>query len=65
MLLGVATGRLPCLVEGGYWWCDVRDVAAAIAGAVADAATGGVYFTTGRYASMRELGEPVFGRAGA
>ena len=55
MLLGVAAGRLPCLVEGGYWWCDVRDVAAAIAGAVADAATGGVYFTTGRYASMREL----------
>ena len=55
MLLGVAGGRLPCLVEGGYWWCDVRDVAAAIAGAVEDGAAGAVYFTTGRYASMREL----------
>ena len=55
MLLGVAGGRLPCLVEGGYWWCDVRDVAAAIAGAVTDGAAGAVYFTTGRYASMREL----------
>ena len=55
MLLAVAGGRLPCLVEGGYWWCDVRDVAAAIASAVAGGAAGGVYFTTGRYASMREL----------
>ena len=55
MLLGIAGGRLPCLVRGGYWWCDVRDVAAAIAGAVTGAAAGGVYFTTGRYASLREL----------
>ena len=39
-------------LEGGYWWCDV---AAAIAGAVTDGVAGGVYFTTGRYASMREL----------
>ena len=57
MLLGVAGGRLPCLVEGGYWWCDVRDVAAAIASAVAGGAPGAVYFTTGRYASMRELAD--------
>ena len=57
MLLGVAGGRLPCLVEGGYWWCDVRDVAAAVAGAVTDGAAGAVYFTTGRYASVRELAD--------
>ena len=57
MLLGVAGGRLPCLVEGGYWWCDVRDVAAAIAGAVEGGAAGAVYFTTGRYASMRDLAD--------
>ena len=57
MLLGVAGGRLPCLVEGGYWWCDVRDVAAAIAGAVAGGVPGTVYFATGRYASMRELAD--------
>ena len=57
MLLGVAGGRLPCLVEGGYWWCDVRDVAAAIANAVTRGTAGAVYFTTGRYASMRELAD--------
>ena len=57
MLLGVAGGRLPCLVEGGYWWCDVRDVAAAIANAVTGGAGGGVHFTTGRYASLRELAD--------
>ena len=55
MLLGIAGGRLPCLVNGGYWWCDVRDVAAAIANAVTAGAGGGVHFTTGRYASLREL----------
>lgn len=55
MLLGVAGGRLPCLIEGGFWWCDVRDVAAAITSAVTGGAAGGVYFTTGRYASLSEL----------
>ena len=34
MLLGIVGGRLPCLVAGGQWWCDVRDVAAAISRAV-------------------------------
>ena len=57
MLLGIAGGRLPCLVRGGYWWCDVRDVAAAIAGAVECGEAGAVYFTTGRYASVRELAD--------
>ena len=57
MLLAVAGGRLPCLVEGGYWWCDVRDVAAAIVSAVADGTSGAVYFTTGHYASVRELAD--------
>ena len=57
MLLGIACGRLPCLVRGGYWWCDVRDVAAAVAGAVARGEAGAVYFTTGRYASVRELAD--------
>jgi len=57
MLLGIAGGRLPCLVRGGYWWCDVRDVAAAIVGAVARGEAGAVYFTTGCYASVRELAD--------
>ena len=57
MLLGIAGGRLPCLVKGGYWWCDVRDVAAAIARAVECGEAGAVYFTTGRYASVRELAD--------
>ena len=56
MLLAIAQKRLPCLIDEGYWWSDVRDVAAAIANAVGmSAGNGAVYFTAGQYAKSIEL----------
>ena len=40
MLLAIAHKQLPCLVNGGFWWSDVRDVANAIAHAVGARDTG-------------------------
>ena len=56
MLLAMARKRLPCLINGGFWWSDVRDVANAIANAVGASGYGGeVYFTAGQYAKTRQL----------
>ena len=56
MLLAMARKRLPCLINGGFWWSDVRDVANAIANAVGANGYGGeVYFTAGQYAKTRQL----------
>ena len=56
MLLAIARKQLPCLVNGGFWWSDVRDVANAIANAVGAIGYGGeVYFTAGQYAKTRQL----------
>ena len=56
MLLAIARKQLPYLINGGFWWSDVRDVAHAIANAVGASGYGGeVYFTAGRYAKTREL----------
>lgn len=56
MLLAIAQKRLPCLIDEGFWWSDVRDVAAATANAVGQSKCHGeVYFTVGRYAKIIEL----------
>ena len=56
MLLAIAHKQLPCLVNGGFWWSDVRDVANAIAHAVGARGYGGeVYFTAGQYAKTSQL----------
>ena len=56
LLLAIAHKRLPCLVNGGFWWSDVRDVASAIAHAVGARGYGGeVYFTAGQYAKTSQL----------
>ena len=57
MILDIARRRLPMLVNAGYWWCDVRDVADAVAEAVACGGDGAVYFTPGRYAKLEQLAE--------
>ena len=55
-LLAIARKQLPCLVKGGFWWSDVRDVANAIANAVGTNEYGGeVHFTAGRYARTIQL----------
>ena len=53
MILDIARQRLPMLVNAGYWWCDVRDVAEA----VVRGGGGAVYFTPGRYAKLEQLAE--------
>ena len=56
MLLAIAQKRLTALIDGGFWWSDVRDVAAAVAKAVGVSEGGGaVYFTVGQYAKTAEL----------
>ena len=56
MLLTMAHNQLPCLINGGFWWSDVRDVANAIANAVEARGYGGeVYFTAGQYAKTSQL----------
>ncbi|MYK41764.1 MAG: SDR family NAD(P)-dependent oxidoreductase [Gemmatimonadetes bacterium] len=56
MLLAMARKQLPCLINGGFWWSDVRDVANAIANAVEANGYGGeVYFTAGQYAKTSQL----------
>jgi dihydroflavonol-4-reductase len=56
-LLAIAQGRLPALVEGGFDWVDVRDVAAASLQAEQRAPQGAKYLLSGNYASVRELAQ--------
>ena len=56
VLLAMARKQLPCLIDGGFWCGDVRDVANAIANAVEASGYGGeVYFTAGQYAKTSQL----------
>ena len=56
LLLAIARKQFPCLINGGFWWSDVRDVANAIANAIEASGYGGeVYFTAGQYAKIRQL----------
>jgi dihydroflavonol-4-reductase len=59
-----ARGRIPALVDGGFDWVDVRDVAAAAVAAAARGAPGSRYIIGGRWASMGELAALVCGAAG-
>ena len=55
LLLDIAHRKLPLLINEGYWWCDVRDVADAVACAISAATNGDVYFVPGRYAKFARL----------
>ncbi len=56
MLLAMARRQIPCLINGEFWWSDVRDTANAIANAVEARGYGGeVYFTAGQYTKTRQL----------
>ena len=54
-LLGMATGKLWALVDGGFDWVDVRDVAVGALQAAARAPAGGRYILAGHRASLRDL----------
>jgi dihydroflavonol-4-reductase len=54
-ILRLANGSLPFLVEGGFNWVDVRDVAAGAVRAAEAAPPGAQYILAGHWASLREL----------
>jgi dihydroflavonol-4-reductase len=64
-LLAFARGRLPMLVDGGFDWVDVRDVAQAAVAAAERAPAGRRYIAGGRWASMAELARLVCAETGA
>ncbi len=55
MLIDFANEQVPMLIRAGFWWTDVRDVAAAIANAISVETNGNVYFPGGRYANLNQL----------
>jgi dihydroflavonol-4-reductase len=55
VLLALAKGRLPGLVEGGFSWVDVRDIVAAALAAEEKGRRGESYLLSGHWHSMREL----------
>ncbi len=54
-LLGMARGRLPALVPGGFDWVDARDVAAAAIAAAELAVPGARYLLGGHWLSVPDL----------
>ena len=65
VLLAIAQGRLPALVDGGFDWVDVRDVVAGALRAERGAPAGGQYVLAGHWTSVRELAERAAAIAGA
>jgi dihydroflavonol-4-reductase len=63
-VMSFARGRIPMLVDGGFDWVDVRDVAEAAVLAAERAPRGERYIIGGRYASMAELARLVCGEVG-
>ena len=55
VLISLAKGKLPALIEGGFDWVDVRDVANAAIRAEKDAPMGAKYLLSGQWASVKEL----------
>jgi dihydroflavonol-4-reductase len=55
VLLRLAQGKLPALIEGGFDWVDVRDVVNAAVRAEKDAPLGAKYVLSGKWAAVKEL----------
>lgn len=56
-LLTVCRGEWPALINGGFDWVDVRDVAQGALQAAENAPVGGRYILSGHWASIRSLAE--------
>jgi dihydroflavonol-4-reductase len=63
-VIAFAQGRIPLLIEGGFDWVDVRDVADVAIRAAQSGHSGARYIIGGRYASMAELARIVCGEVG-
>jgi len=55
VLLALAGGKMPALIESGFDWVDVRDVVQGALRAEKLAARGARYLLSGHWASMRDL----------
>lgn len=64
-ILQLARGELPGLVNGGYDWVDVRDVAAGAVRAEQVAPAGATYILSNQWASLRTIAELVEAAGGA
>ncbi len=65
VLLALSRGALPALVEGGFDWVDVRDVAEGARAAATRGAAGERYILSGHWVSVRELARLVCSITGA
>jgi dihydroflavonol-4-reductase len=63
-LISMAKGTLPALVEGGFDWVDVRDVASGAIFAQKNAPTGAKYLLSGHWVSVKEIASLVAGITG-
>lgn len=64
-ILQLARGELPGLVNGGYDWVDVRDVAAGAVRAEQVAPAGATYILSNQWASLRAIAQMVEAAGGA
>jgi len=65
VLLALAKGALPALVEGGFDWVDARDVAEGARAAATRGTTSERYILSGHWISVRELASLVCSITGA
>lgn len=63
-ILLLAKGRIPALVEGGFDWVDVRDVATAAITAGQTAPRGSQYLLGGHWHSVREVAGMISAQTG-
>lgn len=64
IILAIARGKLPALVDGGFDFVDVRDVVAGARAAESRGRRGESYLLTGEWLSIRELAALVEERTG-
>jgi dihydroflavonol-4-reductase len=64
-ILQFARGEIPGLINGGYDWVDVRDVAAAMVRAEHVAPAGATYILSNQWASLRTIANMVAAAGGA
>ncbi|MEO0228801.1 MAG: NAD-dependent epimerase/dehydratase family protein [candidate division WOR-3 bacterium] len=56
-LISLSKGKVPALVEGGFDWVDVRDVASGVVNALDKGRPGDLFILSGEYLRVRELAE--------
>lgn len=65
VLIALARGRMPVIVEGGFDWVDVRDVVDGALAAEERGRCGERYLLTGEWSTVRDLAARVTALAGA